>query len=192
MTEKNVNPKVQFSRDGRQFDFNLLQLPEAVRQRKVLPTDYYWMAGQDGWRRADELIAKLDVLIAEYHRLSEIAKESPPASLIAVTTTPSVDGYRVVHYKGVVRGLMVRSPNILEGLGGAVDGILGGKQGSYMGMCEKTRREAYDAMVAAARDLEANAVIGVAYDTTEIMARCTEVLCYGTAVVLEPLVPPAV
>jgi uncharacterized protein YbjQ (UPF0145 family) len=88
---------------------------------------------------------------------------------------------------GIVRGLMVRSPNVLEGLGGAIDGIFGGKQGSYMGMCEKTRAESYEAMARNAKAMGANAVIGIAYDTTEIMERCTEVLCYGTAVVIEPI-----
>jgi uncharacterized protein YbjQ (UPF0145 family) len=106
--------------------------------------------------------------------------------MIVVTTTPSVQGYRVKEYRGMTRGIIVRTPNIFEGISGAVGMFLGGGQlSAYIEMCEKTRREAYDAMLVDARAMGANAIIGVAYDANEVMEKCTEVLCYGTAVVLE-------
>ncbi len=179
------NPVLKFSRAGQQFaEYNLLQVPEALRQRKILPTDHYWMIGMSEWKLVSELIPQLESLIAE---AKQPQVPEPKSGAIISTTTYTVEGHRIVQYKGIVRGLMVRSPNVLEGFGGAIDGIFGGKQGSYIGMCEKTRAEAYEAMAKNAKDMGANAVIGIAYDTTEIMERCTEVLCYGTAVVIEPL-----
>ena len=173
-------------------EYKLLQLREAVNLGRILPTDHYWMPGMSEWKLVSELLPKLDKLIASLAPAPVAAPPALPAVPVAdqpiiATTTYSIEGHRIVQYKGIVRGLMVRSPNVLEGLGGAIDGIFGGKQGSYMGMCEKTRAEAYDAMAKNAKALGANAVIGIAYDTTEIMERCTEVLCYGTAVVIEPI-----
>lgn len=180
------NPTVKFSRLGKPLaDYKLLQIKEAIRQGKLLPTDHYWMTGMTDWKLVSDLLLGLDQLIM--YRTPELPVVPLMEQPIIVTTTYTVEGYRIVQYKGIVRGLMVRSPNILEGFGGAIDGIFGGKQGSYMGMCEKTRAEAYEAMATNAKAMGANAVIGIAYDTTEIMERCTEVLCYGTAVVVVPI-----
>ncbi len=105
-----------------------------------------------------------------------------------VTTTFDIQGYRVKEYKGIVRGIIVRSPTIAQGILGGLKGILGGRIGAYMEMCEQARSQAYDQMIEHATQLGANAVIGVSYDADEVVSResATEVLCYGTAVVVEP------
>ena len=189
----NPNPTLKFSRRGQQLgDYKLLQVKEAMNLGRLLPTDHYWMPGMSEWKLLSEVLPKLDKLIASLAPAPAPVPTAfpavPTADLpIIATTTYTVEGHRIVQYMGIVRGLMVRSPNVFEGLGGAIDGIFGGKQGSYMGMCEKTRAEAYEAMAKNAKGMGANAVIGIAYDTTEIMERCTEVLCYGTAVFIEPI-----
>lgn len=103
-----------------------------------------------------------------------------------VTTTLAFDGYRIQDYKGVVRGLIVRSPTIAQGILGGLKTIIGGQIGSYATMCEQARQQAYDMCVAHARELGANAIVGLAYDSSEVGAQtgATEVLCYGTAVVI--------
>jgi uncharacterized protein YbjQ (UPF0145 family) len=108
----------------------------------------------------------------------------PPT--IPVTTTMTLEGYRITHYLGVVRGLTVRSPTIAQGLAGGLKSIIGGNIGAYVTMCDQTRQSAYDDMIRHAQALGANAIIGVAYDASEVMERATEVLCYGTAVIVEP------
>lgn len=106
-----------------------------------------------------------------------------------ITTTFNIDGYGISEYKGLVRGIVVRSPTIAQGILGSLKNIIGGNIGAYTDMCEQTRRQAYDAMLAQARDLGANAVVGVRYDASEVVSResATEVLCYGTAVVVTKL-----
>jgi uncharacterized protein YbjQ (UPF0145 family) len=113
----------------------------------------------------------------------------PPAlpAQVLVTTTFAVEGYRVVAYKGLVRGLIVRSPTIEQGILGGLKNIVGGQIGAYTEMCEQARQTAYDQMVAHAAALGANAVLGVSYDASEVKMSATEVLCYGTAVRIEPL-----
>lgn len=101
-----------------------------------------------------------------------------------VTTTQLIEDYKIIEYKGIVRGLVVRSPNIMQGFLGGLKNVVGGKIGSYAQMCEKTRLEAFDLMVKHAAELQANAVIGMNYDTSELGATITEVLCYGTAVIV--------
>jgi uncharacterized protein YbjQ (UPF0145 family) len=105
-----------------------------------------------------------------------------------VTTAFDVQGYRVRENKGIVRGIIVRSPTIAQGILGGLKGILGGNIGAYTEMCEQARQQAYDAMLQHATQVGANAVIGMRYDASEVVAResATEVLCYGTAVVVEP------
>ena len=109
-----------------------------------------------------------------------------PSPMI-VSTTFGVEGRRVREYKGLVRGLTVRAPTISQGILGGLKSIVGGQIGAYSEMCEQARQTAYDLMVEHARQLGANAVLGVAYDASEVASRvsATEVLCYGTAVVLE-------
>jgi uncharacterized protein YbjQ (UPF0145 family) len=107
---------------------------------------------------------------------------------MVVTTTFDVQGFRVKEYRGVVRGIIVRSPTISQGILGGLKGILGGNIGAYAQMCEQARTQAYDRMIQHAVETGANAILGVHYDTSEVVGResATEVLCYGTAVVLEP------
>ena len=103
-----------------------------------------------------------------------------------VTTTMNIEGFRVMEYKGLVRGLIVRSPTILQGFFSSLKSIFGGKIGSLTNMCEQARRQAYDLMVEHAAKLGANAVIAVNYDASGVSSRysATEVLCYGTAVII--------
>jgi uncharacterized protein YbjQ (UPF0145 family) len=103
-----------------------------------------------------------------------------------LTTTAFVlDGYRVMETLGVVRGITVRSRSILGTIGGSLQTILGGNITLFSELCEKTRAEAFEMMVSHAEEVGANAIIGVRYDGTEVMQGVTEVLCYGTAVVVE-------
>ncbi len=103
-----------------------------------------------------------------------------------VVTTFDVDGYRVADYKGVVRGIIVRSPTIVQGFFASLKNIIGGHIGAYTEMCETARKQAYELMMEHAEQLGANAILGMRYDAAEIANRysATEVLCYGTAVVL--------
>ena len=104
----------------------------------------------------------------------------------ALTTTAfTLDGYRIVRNLGVVRGIMVRSRSIFGSIGGALQTLVGGNISLFTSLCEKTRNEAFELMVQHAEQLGANAVIGVHYDATEVMNGVTEVLCYGTAVVVQ-------
>ncbi len=108
---------------------------------------------------------------------------------IVVTTTFTVEGYRVVRYLGVVRGIIVRAPTIRQGILGGLKAIVGGRIGAYTEMCEQTRQQAYELMIEHARAAGANGVVGLHYDASSIgdKSAATEVLCYGTAVVLEPV-----
>jgi uncharacterized protein YbjQ (UPF0145 family) len=107
-----------------------------------------------------------------------------------VTTTFTIDGYEIVNYLGVVRGLVVRSPTIAQGILGGLKSIVGGQIGAYTEMCEQTRQTAYDLLLQHAAQLGANAIVGMRYDASEIggnRTSATEVLCYGTAVVVRPI-----
>ena len=103
-----------------------------------------------------------------------------------VTTTFTIEGFHIVEYKGVVRGITVRSPTLSQSFLGSLKNILGGRIGAYAQMCEQARSEAYDLLLAHAEELGANAIVGLRYDTSECEAEqsATEVLCYGTAVVI--------
>src|SRR5881296_3136571 len=111
----------------------------------------------------------------------------PMHGIIPVTTTFTIEGYRVTRYLGVVRGITVRAPTISQGILGGLKSIIGGQIGAYTEMCDQARQTAYDLMIEHAQQLGANAVIGMSFDASEVAARAsaTEVLCYGTAVVLE-------
>lgn len=108
---------------------------------------------------------------------------------MTVTTTLNIDGYRVREYRGVVRGIIVRAPTITQGILGGLKSIIGGRIGAYTEMCEQARQQAYDLLIQHAEQLGANAVVGLRYDASNVGGResATEVLCYGTAVVIEPL-----
>ena len=102
------------------------------------------------------------------------------------TTTFTLEGHRIVRSLGVVRGITVRSRSIFGTIGGSLQTLVGGNISLFTSLCEKSRAEAFELMLAHARELGANAVIGVRYDATEVMGGVTEVLCYGTAVFVAP------
>jgi uncharacterized protein YbjQ (UPF0145 family) len=106
--------------------------------------------------------------------------------LSMTTTAFSLDGFETVRTLGVVRGITVRSRSIFGTIGGSLQTLVGGNISLFTELCEKTRAEAFEMMVKHADDLGANAVLGVRYDATEIMQGVTEVLCYGTAAVVQP------
>lgn len=102
-----------------------------------------------------------------------------------VTTAFTIDGYKIVRNLGLVRGITVRSRSIIGTVGAGIQTIFGGNISLLQELCEKTRQEAYVIMVQHARELGANAVIGMRYDANDVMSGVTEVLAYGTAVVVE-------
>ena len=102
------------------------------------------------------------------------------------TTAFTLDGYRIVHSLGVVRGVTVRSRSLLGTIGAKFETLLGGQITMLTTLCERARADAFDLVLAHAHQRGANAIVGVRYDATEIMSGVTEVLCYGTAVVVEP------
>ena len=104
-----------------------------------------------------------------------------------VTTNIQLEGYRVVKNLGVVRGIIVRSRSIFGNIGAAFQILFGGNISLYSQLCEQTRRDAYELMINHAEEFGANAVLAFRYDATEIAAGVTEVLAYGTAVVVEKI-----
>jgi len=102
------------------------------------------------------------------------------------TTTFELPGYRTVRSLGVVRGIIVRSRSIVGNIGANIQSIFGGNITLYTDLCERTRQDAFQLMLEHAGQLGANAVLGVRYDATELANGITEVLCYGTAAVVEP------
>ena len=107
---------------------------------------------------------------------------------ITMTSTAfSIDGYRTVKTLGLVRGITVRSRSVFGTIGASLQTLFGGNISLFTSLCEKTRSEAFDLMVQHAEDIGANAIIGVRYDATEVMQGVSEVLCYGTAVLVEKI-----
>jgi uncharacterized protein YbjQ (UPF0145 family) len=104
-----------------------------------------------------------------------------------VTTNIQLDGYRVVKHLGVVRGIIVRSRSILGNIGAGIQILFGGNISLYTNLCEQTRSDAYELMIRHAENRGANAVMAFRYDATEIASGVTEVLAYGTAVVVEKI-----
>ena len=103
-----------------------------------------------------------------------------------VTTAFEIDGYEIVKNFGVVRGITVRSRSIFGTIGAGLQTLVGGNITLLSELCEKTRLEAFNLMIRHGSDIGANAIIGARYDATEIMQGVTEVLAYGTAVVIQP------
>jgi uncharacterized protein YbjQ (UPF0145 family) len=99
-----------------------------------------------------------------------------------ITTSVSLDGYRIVRNLGIVRGITVRSRSVLGNIAGGLQTIFGGQISIYIDLCEKTREEAFQYMMQHAAERGANAVINMRYDANEVMNGVTEVLAYGTAV----------
>jgi uncharacterized protein YbjQ (UPF0145 family) len=109
-----------------------------------------------------------------------------PNEAILVSTTNELEGHSVERYLGIVRGIVVRSPSIAQGFVGAFRSLAGGNIKEFTDVCEAARHEAYQRMIAHATEMGANGVIAMRYDATEFMQGATEVLAYGTAVVLAP------
>lgn len=104
-----------------------------------------------------------------------------------ITTAFTLDGYRVVRTLGIVRGITVRSRSIVGNIGAGIQTLFGGNITLLQELCEKARQEAYMLMLQHANEMGANAIIGMRYDANEVMAGVTEVLAYGTAVVVEKI-----
>lgn len=101
------------------------------------------------------------------------------------TTAFTIDNYRIVKNLGIVRGITVRSRSIFGTIGASLQTIVGGNISLFTELCEKTREESYDMMLTHAEEIGANAVVGIRYDANDVMSGVTEVLCYGTAVIVE-------
>ncbi len=106
-----------------------------------------------------------------------------------VTTANDLPGYRIVRHLGVVRGIVVRSRSVVGNLGAAVQIFFGGNISVYTKLAEQTRHEAYEALIAEAAAMGANGIVAMRYDANEIASAVTEVLAYGTAVVVEEMRP---
>lgn len=106
-----------------------------------------------------------------------------------VVTTNDLPGYRVVRQLGVVRGITVRSRSVVGNIGAAIQIFFGGNITVYTKLAEQTRQEAFDLLIQHAKEMGANAVLAMRYDANEIAAAVTEVLAYGSAVVVEPVGP---
>ncbi|WP_263770520.1 YbjQ family protein [Propionivibrio soli] len=107
-----------------------------------------------------------------------------------ITTAFELPGYRITKNLGVVRGITVRSRSIVGNFFGGLQSLFGGNITIYTELCERARSETFQLMRQHGQSLRANAIIGVRYDATELMAGLTEVLCYGTAVVVVPIEEP--
>jgi uncharacterized protein YbjQ (UPF0145 family) len=103
-----------------------------------------------------------------------------------VTTALELPAYDIVRNVGVVRGIVVRSRSIIGSFFGGLQTIIGGNITIYTNMCEQARKDAYKLMLVQAEKNGGNAIIAVRYDATEVMRGVTEVICYGTAVVVQP------
>lgn len=102
-----------------------------------------------------------------------------------ITTAFNLDGYRIKQNLGVVRGIVVRSRSIFGSIGASLQTIVGGNITLFTELCEKTRRESFELMMKHAEEIGANAIIGFRYDANEVSSGVTEVLAYGTAVIVE-------
>lgn len=157
---------------------------QCERCGREFPSRHYFMA--EG--ACNECWQKLDPA----ERAAVLKRATPVREM--TTTAFSIEGYRVVRSLGVVRGVTVRSRSVFGTLGAALQTIVGGNISLFTELCEKTRSDAFEMMVHHAEEVGANAVIGIRYDATEVMDGVTEVICYGTAVLVTsegPAAPPA-
>ncbi|MDX6269453.1 MAG: hypothetical protein QOD28_676 [Acidobacteriota bacterium] len=115
----------------------------------------------------------------------EISERNYSVSPHMVTTAFELPGFRITRNLGIVRGIVVRSRNVFVNIGAVFNSMVGGNITAWTNLCEQTRREAFEIMVQHATELGANAIIGARYDATELGSGITEVLAYGTAVVVE-------
>ena len=119
--------------------------------------------------------------------MNDASRSSLPFDHSLVTTAFELAGYRIVRNLGVVRGIVVRSRSVFGTIGASLQTIVGGDITLFTEMCETTRADAFERMIAHAMEIGANGIIAVRYDANEIMQGVAEVLAYGTAVVVEPL-----
>jgi uncharacterized protein YbjQ (UPF0145 family) len=115
---------------------------------------------------------------------------APPSYSVAhhmVTTAFELPGFRIARNLGVVRGITVRSRSVFGTIGGSLQTLVGGNITLFTQLCEKARGEAFEIMIQHASEIGANAIIGARYDANEVMSGVTEVLAYGTAVIVEPI-----
>jgi uncharacterized protein YbjQ (UPF0145 family) len=106
---------------------------------------------------------------------------------ILITTSGNLEGYKVIRQLGLVRGITVRSRSIFGNIAGGFMTMFGGKSKIYTELCEKTREDALQLMITHAREMGCNAIVNMRYDANEVMSGLTEVLAYGTAVVVEKI-----
>ncbi len=106
------------------------------------------------------------------------------------TTAFELPGYQITRSLGVVRGIIVRSRSVVGNIGAGLQTLFGGNITILTDLCEKTREDAFNLLIRHAQQLGANAVVGLRYDATEVMQGVTEVLCYGTAVIVTAVPPP--
>ncbi|UAY51690.1 YbjQ family protein [Ferruginibacter albus] len=104
-----------------------------------------------------------------------------------ITASTNLEGYRITKHLGIVRGITVRSRSVLGNFAGGVQSFFGGRLSIYVNLCEKAREEAYQLLIQHSNERGANAIINVRYDANEVMNGITEVLAYGTAVVVEKI-----
>lgn len=104
-----------------------------------------------------------------------------------ITTSTSLEGYRIVKQLGLVRGITVRSRSIVGNIAGSFMTIFGGKSSIYTELCERAREEAFQLMLTHGEEMGCNAIINMRYDANDVMSGLTEVLAYGTAVVVEKI-----
>lgn len=122
----------------------------------------------------------------QQHTPYDISQRRYSVSHQMVTTAFELPNFRIMQNLGVVRGIVVRSRNVFGTLGATFQQLVGGNITIWTKMCEETRRDAFEIVIQHASEIGANAIIGARYDTTEIATGVTEVLCYGTAVIVEP------
>ena len=106
---------------------------------------------------------------------------------ILITTSTSLEGYKIINHLGIVRGITVRSRSLFGNIAGGFMTLFGGRNEIYTKLCEKTREEALNLMVSHGKELGCNAIINMRYDANQVMSGLTEVLAYGTAVVVEKI-----
>jgi uncharacterized protein YbjQ (UPF0145 family) len=153
----------------------------AARKRSVRTVDLEGeVARQPGYSNASGARDRLDSGIPHLKNTSMIPHHM-------TTTAFTIDGYRIKRNLGVVRGVVVRSRSVLGSIGAGLQTIVGGNITLFTELCEKTRSDAFELMLAHAVEVGANAVVGARYDATEVMSGVTEVIAYGTAVVVEPV-----
>jgi uncharacterized protein YbjQ (UPF0145 family) len=179
-----MNTKIKISREGVTVDeFERQDLLKEILKGNVLDSDYYWTEGMEEWKPIRTI---MDELAREAAEPNHKAGDRKRSSMVA-TTAGELAGFAINDYKGIVHGIVVRTPDVLQNLGSELRAqSIGGKQSSLAKMCERTRGEALELMLNQAKSMGANAVIGINYSTCPVNEHSHEVLCFGTAVIITP------